>query len=130
MRITNKKSEKNKGKNDRKVGKVKGRGKTRKTKRIIIVDSHLSHFINPKIVDFCVICKCKLKELKRRLKRRGYSEEKIRENLQAEIFDVCKEEASQLKHRFIEVDCSEKGKIKENISKISEEIGDFLEVDI
>ncbi len=131
LRIINKKSEDNKGRNKEKVG---NKGKIRKTKRgikrIIIVDSHLSHFISPKIVDLCVICKCELKELKRRLKKRGYSEDKIRENLQAEIFDVCKEEASQLKHRFIEVDCSEKGKIKENISKISEEIGDFLEIDI
>jgi adenylate kinase len=59
----------------------------------IVIDSHLSHYLPKKYVDFCVVCKCELKELKKRLEKRRYSKAKVRENLDAEIFDVCLNEA-------------------------------------
>ncbi len=59
----------------------------------IIIDSHLSHFIK---ADICFVVKTDLKTLRKRLEARKYSEKKIRDNLEAEIFDVCYEEAKDL----------------------------------
>ena len=53
----------------------------------------MSHFLNPRYVDLCIILKANLKVIESRLKKRGYSKAKIRENLDSEIFDVCLNEA-------------------------------------
>src|SRR3989339_1878438 len=75
-----------------------------KGKDNLILDSHLSHYLNKKFIDYCIICKCDLKELKKRLEKRKYSKEKIRENLDAEIFDICRTEAEQKGHRIKVID--------------------------
>ena len=64
----------------------------------LIIDSHLSHYLPKRYVDLCIVTKCDLKKLEKRLRKRGYSKEKIRENLDAEIFDVCLNEAKELGH--------------------------------
>ncbi len=83
----------------------------------MIVDGHLSHFLPKKYVDWCIITKCDLKILKKRLEKRRYNKEKIRENLDSEIFDVCLNEARDLQHKIIVVDTT-KGikKILKNLS--------------
>lgn len=63
-----------------------------------VIDSHLSHYLPAAIVDKCIITKCDIKELKKRLTQRGYSEKKIRDNLDAEIFDTCRVEALEAGH--------------------------------
>jgi adenylate kinase len=70
----------------------------------IIIDSHLSHDIPAEYVDLCIVTKCSLKVLKSRLKNRGYPDIKIKENLEAEIFEVCLMEAKQNNHKVLEVD--------------------------
>lgn len=65
----------------------------------LVIDSHLSHYIPKKYVDLCFITKCDLKELKKRLKKRRYSEKKIRENMDSEIFDICRQEAIEAGHK-------------------------------
>jgi len=69
--------------------------------KIYIVDSHLSHNLPKNKINLCIICKCSLKVLEKRLKVRKYSKEKVRENLDAEIFDVCFIEAQEKKHNII-----------------------------
>ena len=76
--------------------------------RGIIIDSHLSHYLPKKYVDLCIVAKCNLKILEKRLKKRGYSKNKIRENLDAEIFDVCRVEAAERKHKVLIIDTSNK----------------------
>lgn len=71
-----------------------------KKEKDVIIDSHLSHYIPKRYVSKCIITKCNLKTLKKRLQKRGYSKEKIRENLDAEIFDTCKIEAEEKKHNI------------------------------
>ena len=66
----------------------------------LVLDSHLSHCVPRKYIDQCLVVKCDLKTLKKRLQRRGYSERKIRENLDAEILDVCLVEARERGHRI------------------------------
>ncbi len=70
------------------------------SKNNLVIDGHLSHYLPPKYVDKIIIMKCELKKLKKRLEKRGYSKLKIRENLDAEIFDVCFEEAKELGHKI------------------------------
>ena len=63
-----------------------------------IIDGHLSHYLPPQHVERCIVTKCDLPELKQRLEERGYDEDKVRENLDCEIFDVCYHEA--IEHGF------------------------------
>lgn len=68
--------------------------KLRESTKGLIVDSHIAHLLPRKSVDLCIVLTCSdLKKLQRRLQRRGYSRKKVQENLQAEIFRVCLEEA-------------------------------------
>jgi adenylate kinase len=70
----------------------------------IIIDSHLSHYLPRKYADLCIVAKCDIKELNKRLKKKKYSKNKIMENIQAEIFDICLNEAKERKHKIISVD--------------------------
>ncbi len=76
------------------------------SKENLVIDSHLAHYLPKKYVNLCIITKCDLKTLKKRLEKRKYSKEKIRENLDAEIFDVCLVEAKELGHKVKVVDTS------------------------
>jgi len=71
------------------------------TKKGIIIDSHMSHYLPKKYVELCIVTKCNLKVLEKRLKMKKYSKEKIRENLDVEIFDVCLNEAKENNHKII-----------------------------
>lgn len=81
-----------------------GQLKSDKKAKGIIIDSHLSHCLPKKYVSLVVVAKCDIKELGRRLEKRGYSQNKIRENLQAEIFNICHNEAFEARHKIIVVD--------------------------
>jgi len=80
------------------------------TKRIrtaargMVIDSHLSHYLSPSLVDACLVTTCDLRTLGQRLKKKGYASAKIEENLQVEIFDTCAQEARELGHEPIVVD--------------------------
>ena len=47
----------------------------------VVIDSHLSHYLPFNFVDYCLVCKCSLKELNKRLVVRGYNDLKLKENL-------------------------------------------------
>ena len=85
----------------------------------LVIDSHLSHFLPKKYVNFCIVTRCGIKTLNKRLIKRKYLKNKIQENLQAEIFDVCLNEARELKHKIIPIDTS-KGF---NIDRLAKKIG-------
>lgn len=87
-----------------------------------VIDSHMSHLLPAKYVDLCVVTKCELKILKRRLERRSYSPKKVRENLDAEIFDNCLVEAEEAGHRVIVVDTSKKIDKEEIIKKVKNQM--------
>ncbi len=87
----------------------------------LVIDSHLSHYLPNRYVDYCVVCKCDIKVLKKRLEKRRYNKIKIRENLDTEIFDVCLVEALENKHRIIVVDTT-KNNIKDCVKNILKKI--------
>ena len=74
--------------------------KARKEGRKLVIDSHLSHYISPKLVDLCIVTKCSLKKLHKRLKRKGYHKSKIEENMECETMDIILEEAKDIGHRI------------------------------
>ncbi len=82
-------------------------------KEDLVIDSHLSHYLSKKYVDLCIITKCDLKVLEKRLKKRKYNKSKIRENLDCEIFDVCLNEAKEKKYKIIEIDTTKRTDIKD-----------------
>lgn len=75
----------------------------------IIIDSHIAHHLPKSLVTLCIVLTCSnLKELEKRLKKRKYSKQKIRENLDAEIFQICLTESQEKKHKIVAVDTSKK----------------------
>ena len=91
------------------------------SKKNLVIDGHMSHYLDKKYVDLCVVCKCDLIELKRRLEERKYNKDKIRENLDSEIFDVCLVEAFENKHKVLVVQTDENS-VNESIKIICKEI--------
>ena len=75
-----------------------------KSKKLLIIDSHLSHYLLKEYVKLCVVTKCDIKVLKGRLEKRKYSKLKVRENMDAEIFDICFGEAEDFGHKIKIID--------------------------
>lgn len=86
----------------------------------MIIDSHISHLLPKKLVDLCIVLICPdLKKLERRLKSRKYSKKKIQENLQAEIFQVCLNEAKEKGHKVLVIDVCKKVREETILSKVT-----------
>ena len=86
----------------------------------LILDSHISHLLPKSMVKLSIILICSnLKKLEKRLQERKYSKKKIRENLDAEIFQICLMESKERGHKVVVFDTSKKITQKEFISKIS-----------
>jgi len=84
----------------------------------LIIDSHLSHHLPKKYVDLCIITKCNIKELEKRLKKKKYSKAKIRENLDCEIFDICLNEAKEAGHKILIISTTKGININKIIKKL------------
>ncbi|MDP4197775.1 MAG: adenylate kinase family protein [Bacteroidota bacterium] len=87
---------------------------------VIILDSHLAHYI----ADIVIILRAYPPELKMRLKARRYSEEKIRENIEAEALDVILVEAFEWCEKVFEIDTT--GKSIEETGQDLEKIIDHI----
>jgi adenylate kinase len=87
----------------------------------LLVDSHISHLL--KKVDLCLVLTCSnLKKLEKRLQERKYSKKKVRENLDAEIFQVCLNESKERKHKIIVIDTGKRFSKVELIEKIKNKV--------
>ena len=62
----------------------------------IIVEGHLSHFIDN--IDQIIVLRCDPRELRKRMEKRNYSEEKIVENLEAEAMGLIYSQALEIKN--------------------------------
>lgn len=63
-------------------------------KESVLVEGHYSASLVPtRLVDVVFVLRCNPKILRDRLRRRGYPQAKIRENVEAEILDICLGEA-------------------------------------
>ncbi|MCK5333826.1 MAG: adenylate kinase family protein [Candidatus Aenigmarchaeota archaeon] len=71
----------------------------------VILDGHLSHFCRADIV---IALRLNPAELKKRLSLRGWSADKIKENVEAEALDVCFLEARKKCKNVFEIDATGK----------------------
>jgi adenylate kinase len=55
----------------------------------VVASGHYAEILNPRLVERVIVLRTRPDELRRRLSQRGWSPEKIQENLEAEILGVC-----------------------------------------
>ncbi|MEK6940348.1 MAG: adenylate kinase family protein [Nanoarchaeota archaeon] len=75
-------------------------GIIKKSKKDLIIDSHLAHYLPKRYVTLCIVTKTSISKLRNRLKKRRYSKVKIEENVDAQNFDICFIEAKELGHKI------------------------------
>ncbi len=85
------------------------------TKKDLIIEGHLSHLLS---VESAIILRCDPIVLGERLKAKGWQENKIKENVAAEILDVIKIEAFEMLDKVFEIDTTR---------KTAEEVADSIE---
>ena len=85
---------------------------------IVFLDGHLSHFMECNKI---IVLRCNPSILYERLKKRGYDEEKILENVQAEALDVILCESVDTGKNVYEIDCT-----SDSTSTIISEIWDIV----
>lgn len=73
--------------------------------KVVFLRGHYSHLMD---VNVAVVLRCRPSILRRRLQARGWSEEKIRENMEAEAIDVITQEAIARIPFVYEIDTSAK----------------------
>jgi len=102
------------------VGAVVGFDERRKTKEVdvaklgdavskmdgdILLEGHFSHLLG---VDVAIVLRCSPKVLAQRLSSKGWSEPKVRENVEAEAVDVVLVEAVESVPQVCEIDTTDK----------------------
>lgn len=75
------------------------------TEGYVFLDGHLSHFVDCSVI---IVLRCKPKILSERLRKRGYNEKKILENVQAEVLGIILQESIDSHVTVYELDCTEK----------------------
>jgi adenylate kinase len=70
----------------------------------MILEGHFSHMLN---VDLAIVLRCSPKVLEKRLKKKGWSEKKIKENVEAEAVDVVLVEALENVPDVCEIDTTD-----------------------
>lgn len=98
--------------------KEKANGKEKEN--ITIIESHLAHYVT----DVVIVLRAYPPELKKRLEKRGYSEEKINENAEAEAIDLILAEAFEWCKKVYEVNTT--GRTTEETAEDVEKIIDNL----
>ena len=90
---------------------------TNKSKNLII-DGHISHLLD---VDYIIVLRCSPELISKRLEERNYSKNKVKENVEAEILDVCLVEALENSDNVYEIDTTDR-----TVESIVDEIIDAL----
>lgn len=85
-----------------------------------IVDFHSSGFFPPDWFDYIVLLRATNTNIYDRLLARGYTEHKVQENVQCEIFQVCKDETedSYPKDKIIELESNTVEDMETNVQRI------------
>ena len=83
----------------------------------MVIESHYAHEMP---CDVVVVLRTELSELRRRMVEKGWKEGKIKENLEAEAMDICKQEALELNKNVYEFDTTNKTpeEVAEEIEKV------------
>lgn len=79
-----------------------------------LIEGHLSHHFS---ADVCIVLRCRPEKLEERLSERDYSEEKVKENMEAEALDLILSEAVDIQEKVVEVDTTGKT-VEETVEEI------------
>jgi len=79
--------------------------KISKSHKNLILEAHYSHDMP---CDVVVILRTNPKELRRRMRKKGWPKRKIEENIEAEIMEIVKSEALESAKRVLEIDTTGK----------------------
>jgi len=87
----------------------------------LIIDGHVTDLIPKDLVDLVVVLRCNPKVLRERLKVKGFLEEKIEENVEAEIMEICLNDALEAfdEEKIIVIDTT-KAKVEELAKRLLE----------
>jgi adenylate kinase len=83
--------------------RMRDREKESDQEEICILEGHFSH----RLAEWAIVLRLSPEVLRRRLLERGYSERKVRENLEAEALDIVLAEAVECCRRVDEIDTTE-----------------------
>lgn len=61
----------------------------------VVVEGHFAHFFKSELVDLLFVINRGLKDLKKEYENRNYNEQKIKDNLEVESFNLCFYEAEE-----------------------------------
>jgi len=88
---------------------------------LVFIEGHAAHFLNS--AEKVVLLRCRPKKLKKRLEKKGWTEEKVKENIEAEALDVilCETVEYFPEYSIFEIDTSNK-----TIESISESIVEII----
>jgi adenylate kinase len=88
----------------------------------VLIEGHISHCVE---CDLVIVLRCDPDILAERLRKRGYAESKVKENVQAEILDVILCEASETGVPVCELDSS-----TDSISLVANKVEDIIKGNI
>jgi len=83
-----------------------------KTDKDLLFEGHFAHYLS---ADLCIVLRCEPEELRKRLNGRGYSDDKIEENVEAEKIDLTLQEAVEIQENVLEIDTT--GRTAEGVAK-------------
>jgi len=83
----------------------------------MILEGHFSHMLKP---DLAIVLRCSPKALEKRLRKKGWDEKKIRENVEAEAVDVVLIETLENVQEVCEIDTTDMK--PENVARAIERI--------
>ncbi len=96
---------------------------------LFLLDGHLGSYLPKEITLFTVITECDIRILKKRLEDRGYSEVKVRDNLDSEIFKECYYDALDNKHKISVINTSfMNDEYENNVKEIAKKIKRYLKI--
>ena len=87
----------------------------------IIFESHFSHLLSPKFIDVMIIINRDLKDLKLEYEKRKYNEQKIKDNLECETFNLSFYEAEEEgfeENQFIIIENNELLEVEDLVNEI------------
>ena len=82
---------------------------------VTMIDGHLSHHVSN---DLTILLRCSPDILSQRLKERGYTDQKIRQNVEAEVIDLIRVEVHELGSKMVQLDTTNSS-IDDTVSRIS-----------
>ncbi|KAK0932093.1 factor activating pos9 [Friedmanniomyces endolithicus] len=94
-----------------------------------IIDWHACDLFPPRLIDLVCVVRCENKVLYDRLKKRGYGEKKLQENMDCEIMEVLLQEAREAydEEMVVELRSENTEEIDANVERIEEWIKNWKE---